>query len=244
MGYTREILAQKKLDDKSVFYTDKFVIEIAESVHMHFRNFRLDLCLKEWKILAKGFIISYLRWWFKGKPGYQPPIHNWKMFKSKVDPVAGKGGKSIIENELRVELSQFADYVHLHFRNTRYEFTIDEFLEYADEITQARDNIRNMDILKDYPKRIGFHHVQQPKGKVTYSENIGEFVTHSDRFPDSDSKTFDSVILNRETGRWEKQIEYQDNPKPVSHESGIVKKIIIKIGKKSLHMLDSVFGFF
>lgn len=32
------------------------------------------------------------------------------------------------------------------------------------------------------------------------------FVTHSERFPYPDSKTFGSVILNEKTGRWENQV--------------------------------------
>ena len=38
MGFTREILAARRLNEKTVFYTDSFRIDLAESFHFHFRN--------------------------------------------------------------------------------------------------------------------------------------------------------------------------------------------------------------
>ena len=244
MGYAREILAKKELSDKSVFYTDVFKVEIAESIHIHLRNFRICLSIEEWKTFAKGIILSYLRWWYRRKPGYQPTSQNWKMFQGKVDAVAGRGDSSVIKNELIVELSQFADYIHFHFRNTRYEFTVDEFLEFADEITKARNRIKEMSIMQDYPKRAGFNHIQQPKGRVMPSENSGGFVTHLSRFPDSASETYDSVVLNKETGQWEKQIDYHKDLQPVDLKSGIIRRIMRKMGCRVLSLINSIFRFF
>ena len=243
MGYTREILANKQLDDKSVFYTDSFKIEIAESIHIHLRNFRLCFSAEEWKLFAKGIFLSYVRWWLKGKPRYQPTSHNWKLFQGKIHPIAG-GGESIIKNDIQIELSQFTDYIHLHFRNTRYEFTVDEFLEYSEEILKARDKIKQMSIMKDYPKRIGYQHIQQPKGRVTQDKNSGGFATHSSRFPDAASKTYDSVLLNKKTKQWEKQLDYNESIDPVNLRSGTIRNIVTKIGKKILSLLNKIFRFF
>lgn len=244
MGYTRKILAQKTLDEKSVFYTDVFKIEIAESIHIHLHNFRLCLSLEEWKAFAKGIILSYLRWWYRRKPGYQPTSHNWKLFQGNIPPVAGQGEDSVLKNEMLVELSQFTDYIHLHFRNTRYEFTVDEFLEYADQITEARDKIKQMSTMKDYPKRVGYNHIQQPKDRVTQKENSGGFVTHGSRFPDSNSQTYNSVLFNKATGEWEKQFEYRDDLELVGHRSNIVSRAAIKVVKKTGSLLNSIIKFF
>ena len=244
MGYTREVLAEKKLDDKSVFYTESFKIEVAESIHIHLRNFRLCFSIEEWKAFAKGVFTSYFRWWLKGKPGYQSTSHNWKLFQGNISPVAGQGKDSVLKNEMLVELSQFTDYIHLHFRNTRYEFTVDEFLEYADQITKARDKIKQMSDMKDYPKRIGYQHIQQPKGRVTQDKNSGGFAIHSSRFPDSTSKTYGSVLLNKKTRQWEKQLDYNESIDPVNLRSGIIKNIVTKTGKKILSLLNSIFRFF
>lgn len=244
MGYTREVLAEKKLDDKSVFYTESFKIEVAESIHIHLRNFRLCFSIEEWKTFAKGVFTSYFRWWLKGKPGYQPTSHNWKLFQGKIPPVAGQGEDSVLKNEMLVELSQFTDYIHLHFRNTRYEFTVDEFLEYADQITGARDRIKQMSIMQDYPKRTGYFHIQQPRDRVTQNKNSGGFVTHSSRFPDSVSKTYDSVLLNKKTGQWKKQLNYCECLRPVRHKSGVIRRSVTKAGKKVLSFLNSIFRFF
>ncbi len=211
MGYTRKVLAEKKLNEKAVFYTDDFILHMTESVHVHFRNFRLELSMEEWKKFVKGFLVSWVRWFLRGRPHYQPTAFYWEMFRAQVHPVAGAGKQSVIRGkEMLVELSQFADYIHLHHRNTRYEFTVDEFLEYADEITKARDAIRAMDIMQDYPKRIGYDHIMQPKFRVTESKNIGRFTVHDKRFPDGNIRTHDSVIFDESTGTWKQQISYHD----------------------------------
>lgn len=244
MGYTRKILAEKKLNEKSVFYTDKFRIDLAESIHVHYRNFRLEFSLEEWKIFAKGIVTAYARWWSKGKPGYQPTAHNWSLFQGRVDPVAGKGEKSVVQNTIAIELSQFADYIHVHFRNTRYEFTVDEFLEFADEIAKARDEIRSMPIMRDYPKRVGFDHVMQPKNRVTESKNPGGFVTHESRFPDEKSRTYDTVILDEETGEWKRQVSYHDDLEAIRQEPGLIRRIAGKIARCFLALVNSIFKFF
>lgn len=244
MGYTRKILAEKDLHEKSVFYSDVFRVDLAESIHIHYRNFRLELSLEEWREFAKGIIAAYARWWYRGKPGYQPTDKHFSMYLSKVDPVAGKGEKSVIPNKALVELSQFADYIHVHYRNTRFEFSVDEFLEFADELTKAAKAIRELDIMQDYPKRIGYNHVIQPKDRVTPSKNPGGFVTHQSRFPDEKARSYDSLVLDESTGEWKKQIQYHDDLKEMKHSGSFARAVLSKTGKFVLSVLNRIFRFF
>lgn len=243
MGFTRKVLAKKELSKESVFYTDKFVIEIAESIHIHLRNFRLELSIEEWKLFAKGVIISYVNWWRKGKPGYQSPENNWKLFKSKINPVAGKGDSSVLTNDMRIELQEFADYIHFHFRTTKYEFTINEFLEFADEVTKARDTIKSMEILKDYPKRIGKYHIIQPRNRVTKSENRGNFVTHSSRFLSDSNKSYESLVRDENTNQWKKQRIDQEVVTKINHKKTFVGKAVIRLIKWFLKKINSMIKF-
>lgn len=227
MGYTRKILSEKKLHDKSVFYTDNLRIDIAESVHLHFRNFRLELSMEEWKTLVKGFLLGWIRWFWRGRPHYQQTSNHFTLYQDTVDPVAGAGHKSVIRgSSLLVELSQFSDYIHIHHRNTRHELTVDEFLEYANEITKARDELCSMSIMKDYPKRIGFCHIMQPKFRVTESKNVGGFAIHNKRFPDEKSHTHDSIVWNESQGEWEQQVSYYAH----KHKGPrFITKVIVKV---------------
>ena len=84
MGFTRKVLGEKELDHKPVFYTDSFRIDLCESLHIHYRNFRLELSLEEWKEFAKGIIFGYLRWLRRSKPGYQKPVNNILLYGNKI----------------------------------------------------------------------------------------------------------------------------------------------------------------
>lgn len=242
MGYTRKILAQRELGAQSVFYTDVFRLDLAESLHLHLRNFRLELTLQEWKVFARGVLEAYARWWVRGKPGYQPTESHLNLFLTRVDPVAGRGEGSLITNECRVELSQFADYVHLHFRNTRYEFSVGEFLELADELSKAAQTLRTLDIMADYPKRIGFGHIMQPKGRVAQSQNPGGFVTHESRFPDENAKTYDSVVLDEASGQWQPQLAYP--PRRAAPPPGLARQLLAKGARAGFKLLNAIFRFF
>jgi len=243
MGFTRKVLASKKLDDKSVFYSDKFAIELAESLHIHIRNFRIEFSLEEWTLFVKAVIQSWYKYWQFGKPWYLHPKDNLKLFQTKIDPVAGNGKDTALKNDIKIELQEFADSIHFHFRNVRYEFTIDEFLEFSSKIGKARESILSMEELKDYPKRIGYNHIMQPKNRVTESKNPGKFVTHDSRFLNPDSKSYDSLEYNEETKSWEHQFKVNNTDETqftISPSKRIYHKFFMRIWPR----INSFFKFF
>ena len=166
-----------------------------------------------------------------------------KLFKNKFNPVAGAGEKSVLTNDMRIELQEFADYIHFHFRTTKYEFTINEFLEFADEVTKARDLIRSMEILKDYPKRIGKYHIIQPKNRVTKSNNPGKFITHDSRFLSENNESYESLIYNEKAQGWEKQQIDQGKLYKINHSRSFFGKILLRSLKWMLKKINSVIKF-
>jgi len=204
----------------------------------------MELSLEEWKLFARGVISSYFIWWKNGKPGYMHPSQNLKFFQSKINPVAGSGESSVLNNDLRIELQQFADYIHLHYRTYRLEFTVDEFLEFADEVDKARETLTDMEIMKDYPKRIGYNHIMQPKGRVTSAKNSGNFAIDKSRFIDENIESYDSLIYDDNSETWEEQIVLQDNAIKKRKRPGKISRFVNKIVRSILRGLNSAFRFF
>lgn len=243
MGFTRKVLTEKGLGEKSVFYSDKLIIELAESLHIHIRNFRIEFSLEEWELFAKSVIKSWYRYWQVGKPGYLQPKDNLKLFRTKINPVAGSGKDSILRNDMKIELQEFADSIHFHFRNTRYEFTIDEFLEFSDEVLKARESIMSMEELNDYPKRVGYNHIMQPKNRVTESKNPGNFITHDSRFLKPDSKSYDSLVYDVKTKSWNHQFQVNNTKEPLS-KVNLSKRIIHKFARRLWPIMNTIFRIF
>tara|TARA_B100000315_G_scaffold255110_1_gene297659 strand:+ start:132 stop:854 length:723 start_codon:yes stop_codon:yes gene_type:complete len=235
MGFTKKVLSKKELDEKSVFYSDKFQIELCESFHIHIRNFRLEFSIEEWKSFAKGIIYSYLRWFRLGKPGYISPNDNITLHYEKINPVAGFGEDSVLENTMRIELQQFTDYIHFHFRTSKYEFTVDEYLEFAEQVQIAANYLKNDKIMQDYPKRIGYHHIRQANNRVTESKNLGGFDTHGEQFPNEKIQSHNSLEYDENMGEWVNQIDYIKNPTKVKiKQKSFLNKIFTSSIKKTL----------
>ena len=51
MGHTILPLADRKLGEKAIF-NNRFVVEIAETVHVHYRNLRINMSLRDWFEMA------------------------------------------------------------------------------------------------------------------------------------------------------------------------------------------------
>lgn len=205
MGFTRKILAAKEVSPSPVYYTSSFRIDLAESFHMHYRNVRLEFTTEEFRTVAGGFLMAYLEWLTMGKPSYISPNAFLKFFDSKLHPVIGEGCETVRGNELSVELQQHTDYIHLHYRGLKIEFSIDEYLEFAEVVCQAKDEIERMDILKDFPKRVGHDHTVMAKGRVIPNTNSGNFWIGDTYTEDPAPKTRDSMIYDEQLGIWRQQ---------------------------------------
>src|SRR5260221_545831 len=68
MGQTIENLAKREIGRKSIF-NNRFVVEICEKVHFHYRNIRIVQSLDDFINMAEGISSSLERWKKRGCPG-------------------------------------------------------------------------------------------------------------------------------------------------------------------------------
>lgn len=174
MGLVKKILSLKKIDKISTLYSDHLSIELAEDFHIHLRNIRIELDHHEFEKLCKSIIKSYIKWLVLAKPVTGDIDHVGKqifLHQSHIEAEPGKGNMAIASDELRVELQKWADYIHLHYKGLRLEFTVDEFVEFADTVLEARQALFENVALDRMPKRVGKYHVACPRGRVKGSGN-------------------------------------------------------------------------
>jgi hypothetical protein len=74
VGKTLLALADKKLSEKAIF-DKRFVVEIAETVHVHYRNLRINLSLADFVSMARGMADALKRWEDRGKPEPKEGTH-------------------------------------------------------------------------------------------------------------------------------------------------------------------------
>lgn len=146
MGHTIQGLAQKEIEQKSIF-NNRFVIEICEKVHTHYRNLRIVQSLDDFVSMANGFSDSLERWKKRGCPGTGKNIHIELCRKQ----IAIADSSNMIQVNLNDNLynknkdgifslgADFTDdkYIHLKLRDLRIEMSINEFKEFSNVIAEA-----------------------------------------------------------------------------------------------------------
>ena len=149
MGKTLENLAKKEITGKSVF-NNRFVVEVCEKMHVHYRNLRILMSLSDWLEMAKGIRDSLSRWENLGKPEPRSGTHI-ELCRKQVgsEPledsvIAINLNKNLyLENEGKIfaEGSELGDqtYIHLKVRDLRIELSLGEFKQLADAITEAKE---------------------------------------------------------------------------------------------------------
>lgn len=152
MGRTIEKLAERTISKKCVF-NNRFVTELCESAHIHYRNLRIVLSLDEFITVAEGFVASLDRWKKRGCPGTGTGQHI-ELCRKKV-AVADDSDKILInlnenlynknEDGIFAEGAEFTDekYVHLKIRDIRLELSIDDFRRLADAVQEANGRLEN-----------------------------------------------------------------------------------------------------
>ena len=124
MGIINKIYSEKKTIPSSKMYSDHFTIERTENFHVHLRNLRIELDKNEYRILSLGFIFGFIKWIFTGMKE-KTPGENQFLFLDKVPINPSLLNGFTTSDEIRVELQQWTDYVHIHYKNIRLEFTVD-----------------------------------------------------------------------------------------------------------------------
>lgn len=152
MGRTLQKLAERKLDKKCIF-NNRFVTELCESAHIHYRNLRIVLSLDEFITVADGFVASLDRWKKRGCPGTGVGQHI-ELCRKKV-AITDESDKVVInlndnlynknEGGIFAEGAEFTDerYIHLKIRDFRIEMSINDFKELADAVSEANSRIEN-----------------------------------------------------------------------------------------------------
>jgi hypothetical protein len=136
MGQTIEKLATRPLPGKAIF-NNRFVIEICERVHVHYRNWRQTQTLDEFITLCEAYIAAYERWKKRGCPGTGQGIHIELARKKLVivddnNDIQINLNKNLYKENEGAIFAEGADfhednYIHLKIRDTRIELSIEEF---------------------------------------------------------------------------------------------------------------------
>ena len=212
MGFTRDILAARRLSEKTVFYTDSFRIDLAESFHFHFRNLRLAFSISDFKTVGFAFLKTFFCWLFRGLPGYRPADQFIQFVAARFAEPAAEDILLTRAAELTIELQQQADYIHVHYRSLRLELSISEFMEIADIIAAAKAQLDSTVI--DYPRRLGYFHGSWPNGRVeglsssppgTVPTSIPAFWTSDRSSAGSEAQTWRSMVWDKGSNRWKPQ---------------------------------------
>lgn len=152
MGQILTPLSQNKLTGKPIF-PNRFVIEICEKVHTHYRNLRLVNSIHDWVNMAEGFKDALERWKKRGCPGTNKTRHielcRKKIYsESDTDTVLVNLNKNLYpqhEGMIFAEGAEFSEekYIHLKIGDLRIELSLTQFNEVADAIAEARTKLKD-----------------------------------------------------------------------------------------------------
>lgn len=146
MGHTIENLSVQELNNQTIF-NNRMVVEVAEKMHIHYRNLRIMLSVQDWIEFCKGCADSLDRWQKRGCPEPKNGVHI-ELCRKKVATDAHNDGIKVnlndnlyLPNEGKIfaEGADFKDktYVHLKYRDLRLEMPILEFKQFAQAIKEA-----------------------------------------------------------------------------------------------------------
>jgi hypothetical protein len=136
---------------KHTIFDRRFVIECCETFHLHWRNMRLELSAENFVKLVETLEKAIATWRAHGCP---PEHHHLELskFMMDVDDV-------VKPTELGVELCRnlYRDYrethgadaefweedafVHFHYRDMRFEMSIEDFLAFSQTMAEGRETL-------------------------------------------------------------------------------------------------------
>lgn len=200
MGHCRKILGFRIIEPTATLYSGLLAIELAENFHIHIRNLRLELDHVEFERLAIGFAKALEVWRAAGRPhtqGYERLGDRLlNLHRSEISPLPSLWNAHTANDELRVELQQWADYIHLHYRNVKLEFTVKEFVEFADTVGRAREQLIEELNTTYNPARLGKFHRANPSGRVSSGET--DYWTRPPDWEQVSAKPYASNYLDEE----------------------------------------------
>lgn len=143
MGQTLKVLSEQK---DNVIFSTRMVIEVCESIHLHYRNLRLLLSESDWIKFAEGVRDSLSRWEKLGKPSPSEGQHielcrkqlsNCPSFSVKVN--LNKNLYAQHEGKIFSDGADLEDetYIHLKLNDCRLELTKSQFDTLAKAVKEA-----------------------------------------------------------------------------------------------------------
>src|SRR3989304_3876636 len=97
MGVSLIKLANRGISNKAIF-DSRFVVEICEKVHLHYRNLRILLSLPDFLEVARGMIVAMERWQKLGQPEPEKGQH--------IELCRRKVANSSYNEQIQVNLNQ------------------------------------------------------------------------------------------------------------------------------------------
>ena len=152
MGQTLTPLSQSKLTGPPIF-KNRFVVEVCEKFHTHYRNLRLVNSTHDWVNMAEGFADALQRWKKRGCPGTNKNKHielcRKKIYsEADTDTILINLNKNLYPEHNGMIFAEGADfdedkYIHLKIGDIRIELSITQFNEVADAVKEARSKLKD-----------------------------------------------------------------------------------------------------
>lgn len=151
MGRTLEPLAKTEIGKKAIF-NNRFVIELCEKAHIHYRNIRIVQSLDDFISTAESFVSALERWKKRGCPGTGPNQHI-ELCRKKIAIADDSDTFQINLNEnlykkneggIFAEGAEFNEdekYIHVKIRDTRIELSLEEFNKIATAFKEAQEKL-------------------------------------------------------------------------------------------------------
>jgi hypothetical protein len=154
MGVTYKKLAARSFSTNQIF-KNRFVVEICEKVHTHYRNVRFINSIQDWVNVAQGYADALNRWKVRGCPGTSK-VHHIELCRKQI---INENDISTCEINLNHNLyvkhegeifSEGADftepyYIHLKLRDVRIELSIEDFKTLSEAIKDAERELNSCD---------------------------------------------------------------------------------------------------
>lgn len=151
MGRTITPLAERNIGKKCIF-DSRFVIELCEKAHIHYRNIRIVQSLDDFISTAEAFVSALERWKKRGCPGTGVNQHI-ELCRKKVaisdesDTIQVNLNENLYKkNEGGIfaegaEFSEEESYIHVKIRDIRFECSIAEFNKISDAFAEAKEKL-------------------------------------------------------------------------------------------------------
>jgi len=150
MGHSLAKLSKKEIANKAIF-DSRFVVELCEKVHFHYRNLRILLSLPDFLELAKGLIVAMERWQKLGQPEPQKGQHlelcrrkvATEAYNEQIQVNLNQNLYNANKGKIYAEGCEFEEekYIHIKMRDTRWECSISEFHLIADAFKEAEEKL-------------------------------------------------------------------------------------------------------